>query len=161
MKKQTRREKYHKANIAQYKDLNWGLSGWKPQALLISTLKLVKNSLALPGPATSWPPPFWLSIKHDSASLWILQPFVYTSLLAFLSYICLISQIDYKTAKSELRFKITVSLPHNTWHRTLHKTALPRSQIAQILNAEMLTQSFSPSTSLIQVGTWTEFHSRS
>ena len=27
VKKQTRREKYHKANLAQYKDLNWGLSG--------------------------------------------------------------------------------------------------------------------------------------
>lgn len=56
---QTQREEYHKANTAQHKDFNWGLSGWKPQALLISTLKLLKNSLALPGPSTSWPPPFW------------------------------------------------------------------------------------------------------
>ena len=161
MKKQIQREEYHRANTAQYKDLNWVLSGWKPQPLLISTLKLFKNSLALPGPSTSWPPPFWCVNQTRFCLPLNSAAFCLHLSSAFLSYICLTSQIDCKTAKSELRFKITVSLPHDTWHRTLNKTAFPRSQNAQILNAEMLTQSFSPSTSLIQVGTWTEFHSRS
>lgn len=120
-----------------------------------------KNSLALPGPSTSWPPPFWCVNQTRFCLPLNSAAFCLHLSSASLSYICLTSQIDCKTAKSELRFKITVSLPHDTWHRTLNKTAFPRSQIAQILNAEMLTQSFSPSTSLIQVGTWTEFHSRS
>ena len=136
MKKQ--REEYQRANIAQYKDLNMGLSGWKPQPLLISTLKLFKNSLALPGPSTSWPPPFWCVNQT-----WFCLPlnsaaFCLHLSSAFLSYICLTSQMDCKTGKSELRFKITVSLPHDTWHRTRHKTALPRSHVPKLHKFSML-----------------------
>lgn len=59
MKKQTRREQYHKANKLSTRIWTGACLAENPKLYWFQLLKLLKKSLPLPAPSTSWPPTFW------------------------------------------------------------------------------------------------------
>lgn len=87
---------------------------------------------------------------------------VYSFLLALLSYICFISQIDCKMAKKELR--TVCHIPYLTLPSTEPCTVNSTLVFANCTNAQCwgADRILHSSTSWYkQVGTWTQFHSRS
>lgn len=144
MKKQTQGE-YHKANVVQNQDLNFGPAWLKtPSFTDVILVKPLKNSLALLGPSTSWPLTFWpvhktwSRLPPNSEALFL---YLYSGTLELhLSYLTDLWIIKWPKGNSVLL--TTGSLPDNTQQRILHKTALLCSQIAHIFKAEMLIQSF-------------------
>lgn len=107
-------------------------------------LKLLKNSLVLLGPSTSWSPSFWHVNQTWPRLPLLLEPFAYPFLLALLSYICFISQrYTVKGPKGSSVLFITI-------RSTPTVTNCSNSQCWDA-DTTLLLSHF-----LIQVGTWTQ-----